>query len=157
MTGGMPERTARPRSYTYQTGLEWKGERRGLLSSEGKPSLMVSSPPEFKGEPGVWTPEDLFVAAVEVCHMSTFLAFARKKAITVLAYASSARGTLEFIDGDYRFTRIVIAPVITVPAGMEEADVHGLLREAHRHCLVSNSVNAVVEINAVVRREPSQT
>jgi organic hydroperoxide reductase OsmC/OhrA len=141
------EPKVRHRSYSYQTALEWKGDRRGTLSSDGKPALGVSSPPEFQGEAGVWTPEDLFVAAVEACHMSTFLAFARRKEVAITAYQSEARGTLEFIDGDYRFTRIVISPSITVPTGTTESEIHSLLRDAHKHCLVSNSVNAVVEVN----------
>jgi organic hydroperoxide reductase OsmC/OhrA len=140
----------RHRSYSYQTALEWTGGRRGTLSSDGKPALGVSSPPEFKGEAGVWTPEDLFVAAVEACHMSTFLSFAQRKGVAITAYRSEARGTLEFIDGDYRFTRIVISPAITVPAETTESDVHALLRDAHKHCLVSNSVNAIVEVNPSV-------
>jgi len=35
------------------------------FSSSGKPSFRVASPPEFRGEEHVWTPEDLFVAHVE--------------------------------------------------------------------------------------------
>jgi organic hydroperoxide reductase OsmC/OhrA len=147
----VPEPPAEPkpryRSFSYQTSIAWTGERRGILSSDGKPALEVSSPPEFKGQAGLWTPEDLFVAAVEVCHMSTFLAFAQRKGVPITAYRSEARGTLEFIDGDYRFTRIVISPSITAPAGTVEADLHALLRDAHKHCLVSNSVNAIVEVN----------
>ncbi len=151
MTGPAPEPRTRYKTFTYQTSLTWTAKRAGVLSSEEKPPLAVSSPPEFKGEPGVWTPEDLFVAAVEICHMSTFLAFAERKGVGILSYQSSARGTLEFIDGDYRFTRIVIAPVIAVGGGVAAADVHTLLRDAHKHCLVSNSINAVVEVNPVVQ------
>ncbi|MGH9425673.1 MAG: OsmC family protein, partial [Terriglobia bacterium] len=61
------------KSFTYKTGLKWVEEKSGMLSSSGKPSLKVASPPEFKGEAGVWTPEDLFVASVEICQMTTFL------------------------------------------------------------------------------------
>ena len=65
---------ARHKSFTYRTDLAWTSGRSGLLSAEGKPDLQVSSPPEFKGEPGRWTPEDLFVSAVNVCTMTTFAA-----------------------------------------------------------------------------------
>jgi organic hydroperoxide reductase OsmC/OhrA len=151
MADAPAEQRIRPKSFTYQTALEWKGNRRGMLSSEGKPSLAVSSPPEFKGEPGFWTPEDLFVAAVEVCHMATFLSFAQRKGVAIESYRSSARGTLEFIDGDYRFTRIVLTPEIAITNRTEEVDVHVLLRDAHKHCLVSNSVNTVVEVNPTIK------
>jgi organic hydroperoxide reductase OsmC/OhrA len=151
MTEPAPEARTRHKSFFYRTSLGWTGRRTGALSCEGKPGLVVSSPPEFKGEPGIWTPEDLFVAAVEVCHMSTFLSFAQRKGVTIVSYRSNAQGTLEFIDGDYRFTRIVITPAIIVGEGVAPADVHMLLRDAHKHCLVSNSVNAVVEVNPTIQ------
>ncbi|MBI3191832.1 MAG: OsmC family protein, partial [Pedosphaera parvula] len=52
----------------------------------------VASPPEFKGEAGVWTPEDLFVAAVNVCTMTTFAAFAQRLNLPVLSYRCEAEG-----------------------------------------------------------------
>lgn len=70
--------------FHYNTQLRWSGERRGDLSSEGKPGLEIAAPPEFKGHPGLWTPEDLFVAAVEICTMTTFLAFASHKKLGLL-------------------------------------------------------------------------
>lgn len=149
----MEQPKPRHKTFTYKTSLEWAGNRAGMLSSEGKPSFRVSSPPEFKGEAGVWSPEDLFVASVEICHMSTFLAFALRKQLPLLSYQSNALGTLEFIDGNYRFSRIVITPTITVAAGASEGDVYVLMREAHRHCLVANSITAIVEVNPTIITE----
>ena len=50
--------------YFYSTEIEWTGERHGDLRAPVLPELHVDAPPEFKGHPGVWTPERLFVAAV---------------------------------------------------------------------------------------------
>ena len=133
--------------YTYKTNTSWTEGKSGTLSSEGKPVLKISSPPEFRGEPGMWTPEDMFVGAVEVCHMATFLSFAARKQIPITSYRSHANGVLEFVDGDYRFTRIVIFPTIVVASSTSEADVHATLREAQRHCLVTNSIASIVEVN----------
>ena len=52
----------KPKVFKYQNELEWKGERKGFLSEEGKPGFMVATPPEFRGHPNIWSPEDLFVA-----------------------------------------------------------------------------------------------
>jgi organic hydroperoxide reductase OsmC/OhrA len=101
----------------------------------------------------MWTPEDMFVGAVEVCHMATFLAFAAKKQIPITSYRSHANGVLEFVDGDYRFTRIVIFPTIVVPSSTSETDVHSTLREAQRHCLVTNSIASIVEVNPTLIME----
>ena len=137
----------RHRTFTYKTATEWIEGKSGVLSSEGKPTLKISSPPEFRGEAGLWTPEDMFVASVEICHMSTFLSFAAKKNLPILSYKSHANGILEFVDGDYRFTRIVIFPTIVVAGPVPEADVHSMLRETEKHCLVANSIASIVEVN----------
>ncbi|GAH87327.1 unnamed protein product, partial [marine sediment metagenome] len=39
------------KQFVYETRLKWKGSREGLLTSEGKPSIEISTPPEFKGRP----------------------------------------------------------------------------------------------------------
>ena len=135
------------KSFTYRTSTSWTEGKSGTLSSDTKPMLRISSPPEFRGEAGVWTPEDMFVGAVEVCHMVTFLSFAAKKDIPIINYQSHANGVLEFVDGDYRFTRIVIFPTIVVASTVSEAEVHATLREAEKHCLVANSIASIVEVS----------
>jgi organic hydroperoxide reductase OsmC/OhrA len=144
------EQVIRAKSFTYKTCTTWTEGRSGTIASDGKPTLKISSPPEFKGERGVWTPEDLFVGSVEVCHMTTFLSFAAQKKIAIVSYKSHANGVLEYIDGDHRFTRIVIFPTITVGADVVETDVHALLREAEKHCLVANSIASIVEVNPTI-------
>lgn len=150
MIGSQEDKKFKPRSFTYRTSAAWLEGRSGLLSSEGKPTLRVSSPPEFKGEQGVWTPEDLFVAAVEMCHMSTFMAFATKADVPVSSYRSHANGVLEYVDGDFCFTRIVIFPTIVIASEEYEDEVQQLLRETAKHCLVSNSIASIVEINPTI-------
>ena len=140
-------------SYTYKTSTAWLEGRSGLLSADGKPTLRVSSPPEFKGERGVWSPEDLFVGSVEICHMATFMAFAKRSDVPVTSYRSHANGVLEFIDGDYRFTRIVIFPTIIIPSAAHEKDVQDILKETSHHCLVSNSIASIVEVNPTIMVE----
>ena len=144
------EQKTRYKTFTYKTNVTWTEGKAGTLASDGKPSFRVASPPEFKGEAGVWTPEDLFVASVEICHMSTFLAYASRGDLPLIAYQSHANGVLEFIDGDYRFTRIVLFPTITVDHSVKKEDVYSMLREAHKHCLVANSIASIVEVNPTI-------
>jgi organic hydroperoxide reductase OsmC/OhrA len=139
----------RPKTYTYQTRVEWTGARAGQLHAEGKPSFRVASPPEFKGEAGVWSPEDLFVSSVNVCTMTTFLSFAERAKLALAAYSSGAEGTLELVDGSFRFTRIVIRPILRVPADQVE-QARQLMHDAHAKCLVSNSMRCEVLVDATV-------
>lgn len=141
------ETTKRYKSFTYNTAVEWLQARQGTLSSDIKPHLNVSSPPEFKGIPGVWTPEDMFVASAEICTMSTFLSFGGRKNIPLKSYKSSAEGVLEFVDGRYRFTKITITPEITVEGNWTREQVEEVVREAHDNCLIANSITTKVEID----------
>ncbi|MBI1746071.1 MAG: OsmC family protein [Acidobacteria bacterium] len=149
----VPSRKARVnhKPFTCRTQLEWTGGRGGILSAEGKPAYRVSSPPEFKGQEGIWSSEDLFVAAVDICTMATFLTFANQGQILLVEYKSQAEGQLEFVDGSYRFTRITLRPEIIVESTTAIADVQKVLHDAHSKCLVSNSIKPEVVIEPVIK------
>ena len=106
----------RPKTFTYKTHLAWSEGKAGSLFADGKPTIRFTSPPEFNGKPGNWTPEELFVASVETCHIMTFLSFAAR-VNSLISYESHTNGVLELVDGQYRFTRIVIFPTIMVSKG----------------------------------------
>ncbi len=144
------EPTKKYKTFRYDTSLEWQQARQGKLSSDMKPSLEVSSPPEFKGIPGMWTPEDMFVASAEICTMSTFLSFGGRRKIPLISYKSSAQGVLEFVDGKYRFTKIRILPEITVGNEWTREQVEEVVREAHENCLIANSMTTSVEIDPTI-------
>ena len=144
------EPVKRYKTFMYKTALEWQQAQQGNLSSDGKPMLNVSSPPEFKGIPGLWTPEDMFVASAEICTMSTFLSFGGRKNIPLVSYKSSAEGILEFVDGKYRFTKIRIVPVITVRKQWTREQVEEIVRDAHDNCLIANSISVIVGIDPAI-------
>ena len=74
----------------------------------------IGSPPEFKGEPGLWSPEELFVGALNGCLMLTFVAMAQAKGLQFVAYESAAEGLLENVDGKYRITEVSVQPSLVV-------------------------------------------
>jgi organic hydroperoxide reductase OsmC/OhrA len=144
------EPSVRPGSFTFRTAMTWTEKQSGVLTSEGKPPIHVSSPAEFKGQTGLWSPEEMFVASVEACHMVTFFSLAAKSGLQILAYNSHSNGVIEFVNGEHRLTRVVIFPTITVPRDAAEAEVLSLLQEARKHCLVANSIDSIVEFNPTI-------
>ena len=80
----------RGKSYRYTISVRWTGERKGALTADGKPPVEVATPPEFKGHEGIWSPEDLYVASVNACIMTTFLAFAGRAGLAFEEYESEA-------------------------------------------------------------------
>lgn len=139
------------KSFEYRTSVRWTGGRGGILSSEGKKDIPVSSPPEFKGEAGQWTPEDLLVASLEICTMTTFIAFSIHRKLLLKSYESAATGTMEFVDGRYRFTRITLAPVIVVADERERESAAAILEEAHHSCFIANSICSEVLLEPIIK------
>jgi len=135
------------KSFGYQTSVVWKTGRKGTARAEGKPDLDVSSPPDFKGDAGFWTPEDMFVSALNTCIMETFLAFAERKGLEVAGYESSAEALLEFKDGKYRFTEATVKPQVALKSPADVDRAREILETAHANCFVSNSITAAVTIN----------
>jgi organic hydroperoxide reductase OsmC/OhrA len=142
--------TAQPivkrKTFHYETDVSWLVDRAGMLESSEKPELRVSSPPEFHGESGVWTPEDLYVGALNVCLMSTFLAYAEKKRLKILSYESKAKGLLEFSGGEYWITSVEIKPKIEAASIEDAALAERIIFEAHDNCFLSNSVKTEITV-----------
>ena len=133
-------------SYAYATSVAWTEQRMGVASVAGKPDLQVATPPEFKGHPGIWSPEDLYVAAVNTCLMTTFLALAEKSRLELASYSSEAEGRLELADARLRFTSVVLRPHVVVSDPSKVSAAQELLHKAEANCLVSSSITAKVTL-----------
>ena len=135
----------KPKTFHYQVAVRWSREKRGVLAIGGKPDLEVASPPEFRGHPGVWSPEDLLVAAVNACTMTTFLSAMQRRDIRLVSYESEAEGTLEMADGSFRFTKVVLKPRIVVGRAEDRDAALAAFHEAEKGCLIAASVVAKIE------------
>ena len=135
---------------TYRNLVQWSEQKRGVISSAGKPDMQVATPPEFKGHEGIWLPEDLFVSSVNICVMSTFLAFAERAGLAFTGYESEAEGTLELVDGKFQVTTIMIKPKLSLKPGEDAAKAKELLAKAEANCLISNSIKSKVTLEATI-------
>ena len=133
--------------HVYRTGVRWDSQRRGNLSSPGLPELSVATPPEFPGgHAGIWSPEHLFVAAAEVCLMTTFLAVAENSKLEFVEYRSDAEGLLEKTDHGFMITRNLIRPRVTLRDAAAREKALRIVEKAEQHCLISNSMKTAVSI-----------
>ncbi len=143
---GLSKTQLKHKTFLYHTNLSWVGKKKGIVHSDGKPGFSVSSPPEFKGEPGIWTPEDMYVAAIESCLMATFLTFAERARIPVTSYTSTAEGVLEFVEDRYQFTKVIVRPLIVIRDEEALKRTETVLQDANHSCLISNSVRTEVTV-----------
>lgn len=133
--------------YFYETEIEWKGERRGELRATNLPAIKIDAPPEFKGHEGVWTPEHLFVASVNACFMTTFVAIAENSKLEVVSLRSTAKGKLEKVEGvGYQITEVVIRPVVIVRSGHDVGRAARIMEKAEKNCLITNSVKSAIRL-----------
>jgi peroxiredoxin-like protein len=136
------------KSFRYNAKTTWTSARRGSLSAVEKSDIVVGSPPEFKGEPDVWTPEELLVGSLNTCIMLTFLSLAQARGLTLAAYESDAEGLLENVEGRFRITEVTIRPHITVKQEAELERARELMERAEGECFISNSIKSKVKIMA---------
>lgn len=135
--------------HIYTVDLHWKQDRRGEISSpELNESIEVATPPEFpKGEPGIWSPEHLYTAAVNSCFMTTFLAIAENSKLEFKSLTCPAKGKLSKEEGKYVMSQIILEPVLTIFNEEDKEKAEKILFKAERACLITNSIKAEVILN----------
>ena len=144
------------RTATYHTAVSWKGEHRGHIVMGNGPEMDFSAPPDAQGHPGVLTPEDAFVAAVNTCIMMMFIWATERFKLNLLSYTCRAEGTkLIELDRTEIFTHVRLWPVIQVAVGEEdqaavEARVRRALRGAQKYSLVANSVKSEIVVEPTI-------
>ncbi len=151
-----------PRDHHYSAHLLWTGAVQGptedyasysrdyVVRIAGKPDLIGSSDPLFRGDSKRHNPEDWLVAALSACHMLTYLALCVRKRIQVVAYEDEASGTMVLEGGGGHFTEVVLRPKVTLAAGTDAAAAAALHEEAHHNCFIAASVNFPVRHEAEV-------
>jgi peroxiredoxin-like protein len=140
--------------YFYQAEIEWTGDGRGELRSPTLPDIRVAAPPEFKGHENVWTPEHLFVAAVNSCFMTTFLSIAEMSKLDFMSFKADAVGRLEKVEGQgYMMTEVTVRPQLVIRRAQDADRARRILEKAEKHCLISNSVKSVVRMEPEIAVE----
>jgi organic hydroperoxide reductase OsmC/OhrA len=139
------------KSFRYQNDLVLKSNRRGTMISAGKHEVVVGSPPEFRGEEGLWSPEDLLVGALNTCLMLTFISYASHKGLEIVSYESHAEGLLENVDGKYRVTEITVEPRIALKSEGDIERAREMMKSAKEGCFISNSITATMKLDPQFR------
>ena len=136
--------TTRPKSFTYTTGVRWEQGVEGVLSAPNKPDVRVSTPPEFKGPEGNWTPENLYIASVETCLLLTFATLARGRKLEFTAYESQAEGLLEPMYGKLAISKITVKPRISIAREEDREKAQAIVHLMEEQCFISNSIESEV-------------
>jgi organic hydroperoxide reductase OsmC/OhrA len=125
---------------TVRKGMD--GEAEAVFSGPG--GLTVGPAPEFGGRPESLNPEELFVAAINSCLMTTFFYFLRRADIELQSYEADAEGQVQKGSDGLRFVdvRVHATALVKEPSLAQKVTEIGELAE--KHCLVSHSVSCPV-------------
>ncbi len=138
--------------YPHHYKLEADARAEGPVSGGGKDleTLATTSPPQFGGPEGHWSPETMLVASVANCLILTFRAIARASRFEWSSLDCSVNGILDRVDRKTRFTEFHVKATLHLPAGSNETKARKILDKANSNCLVTNSLNGIEYLNATV-------
>ena len=146
----------------YALDLVWQGNRGSgttgyrdydrtvLLTAAGKPDLLGSADPTFRGDAARWNPEELLLAALAQCHLLSYLHSAVNHGVVVTAYDDSPVGTMSQVGQGGRFTSVTLRPRVTVADAAMADTARAIHAEASTNCFIAASVNFPVEHQPVI-------
>ena len=148
--------------HSYIVDVRWTGAGQAGTSSytaysrdhevviPGRPVLLASSDPAFRGNPERHNPEEMFVATISEGHMLWFLRMAARDGVVVVAYADEAVGTMRVESaGGGQFIEVVLHPRVTIrvpppeAAGdpMTDAVLMAMHERSNEHNFIARSIN----------------
>jgi organic hydroperoxide reductase OsmC/OhrA len=108
----------------------------------GKDALNISAAKAFKGDPGLYNPEDLLLSSLVSCHMMSYLYVCSQNGIEVLSYKDDAEATLEVSEnGSGRFIEVRLYPKVVIRQHEKIAEALSLHVKANELCFIANSCN----------------
>ena len=132
----------------YSAGAQFHQNDRTFVSIEqGVPRVVdFAAPPDFGGEPGVWTPEHFLLAAISSCFVETFKAIARVSKLEFQGIEVGVDGLIEKDPGGLRFTKISIRPALIIYHEKSHELAERVLSKTERSCLIARSLSSEVEV-----------
>ncbi len=135
------------KSHTFKSSLVWTGGRTWDFEGDETPMYKGAPPKQFRGESGKLTPEDLMLASINTCMLSTITSALRKYEFEFVKFESMIEGVITHTeDRGYMFTEFTYYPKITVKSDEERELVLKLLKTSHNDCWMSQSLIADVTI-----------
>ncbi len=126
-----------------------------MKSSSAPHAIHFTTPPQFGGVEGRWSPEDLLLSAVASCFTSTFHALAEHSSFHFTDLEVEVQGCVNKSESGYLFSEIVIRPTVKIPSDQDRPRAERLMEKAKRLCLVSRALAVEQRFEAQVQAPSS--
>jgi organic hydroperoxide reductase OsmC/OhrA len=139
------------KAYRFPVSIEWRGGHLTRALAYDKPPLQIATPPEFKGGVGgVWSPEELLVAAAGSSYAVTLVAVAARLDLTLHDLRVRGVGHVE-PRRDHRFGFVAIDLEVSVETDADAVPaVEQAARRAEQLCLISLALDTPVHVTVAV-------
>ena len=143
--------------HRYSVTAVAHGQNETTLMSGDLPVIPSAPPAEFDGPGDRWSPETLLVAAIADCYVLTFCAVASFARFPWTALSCHVEGVVDRVDRVTRLAKVDIRAELTVPSGTDVERAEHLMLNAEHACLVTNSLRAIVRLEASIHSEVACT
>jgi len=138
--------------HKYEVRAKATRLRSGVVASDSVPQpIIFSAPPEFAGEPRVWTPEHFFVASIVSCFVSTFSGISALSNFNYVSLEVEAEGVLQRDAIGWRFTQVCLRPDLKIAREEDRERGARLLEKAERTCLIARSISTQVTLEPTLK------
>ncbi len=133
-------------THIFENSVTWKEDKKGVLNFGENGEIIFSTPASFGGPIGMLSPEDLFVASVNACTLTSFLYFAERLDLKLNSYTCNAQGSVIKTEGPYLFSEIALNLVVVVGRDEEKVKAVKAIELAEKYCIISNSIANTVKV-----------
>ncbi len=135
---------SREKTHVYGNTVRKETGEAAAVIFDGAGEFAVGPAPEFGGRSEALNPEELFVAAINGCLMTTFFYFLEKSHIEIQSYEAYAEGHVEKDADGFRFVGVQVRATAIVRESRLATKICELAGLAEKYCLVSRSVSCPV-------------
>lgn len=138
-----------PFPHHYQTWLVRTLSSRARLEAPPRPLISGGPPPEFDGDATAWSSEHLLLSSIGMSVLTTFEALAARARVDLLGWEARVGGMVDRTESGLRFMKF------NIEIDMEVSDpdlARKVLDETKEHCLITNALEAPVEIEAKIHQ-----
>jgi len=137
-----------PRTMEFQAGIKWRNSKFGevFVGEEKQSRGLVNPAPVFGGYEGTYSAEDMLLAALASCQLSSFLFFVDANGINLISYENNVTGILTKGQDGFSYTHFKIDINVVVASGHTEK-AEKAIELSKRFCIISNSLKGEEEYN----------
>ena len=152
-------------SHEYSISVTWTGNtgpgtvsgrsysRDHEVAATGTLPIAGSSDPAFRGDPGRWNPEQLYIASISQCHMLWYLDLAARAGIVVTAYQDHPTGVMVVEPGGAgQFESVTLNPVVTITAESDPSTAEAIHDRVGDYCFIARSIATPIHHRVTVRQ-----